>query len=76
MSNKEIPVIPVKTREQVSSEYSTKYNPVSVRMLNAQIEKYELPIKPNTSFFPKQQKIIYEALGYPPSVDRTLYENV
>ena len=68
--------IPIKTREQIAEEYSTPNNHVSVKTLNAHIEKYELPIKPNSSLFPKQQKQIYETLGYPPSVDRSLYENV
>jgi competence protein ComGC len=66
-------MITIKTREQVAKEYGKH---VTVKMLNAHIEKYELPIKANTSLFPKQQKQIYETLGYPSCVDRKLYEDV
>ena len=64
-------IIPVKTREEVAIEYG-----ITVKILNAQIIKYDLPIKPYASLFPKQQKIIYETLGYPPSVKRSLYDEV
>ena len=73
MPNKEIPV---KTREQIANEYTTEQSKVSVKMLNGQIEKYEIPVKAQLNFFPKQQKHIYEVLGYPPSVDKDLYKDV
>ena len=63
--------IDVKTREDVAQEYN-----VSIKVLNAHIEKHHIEIPPYTLLFPKQQKEIYEKLGYPPSVDRSLYENV
>ena len=63
--------IDVKTREDVAQEFG-----VSIKVLNAHIEKHHIEIPPYTLLFPKQQKEIYEKLGYPPSVDRSLYENV
>ena len=68
--------IPIKTRQQIADEYSTKYNKVTVKTLNNHIEKHKLDIPNGGSFFPKQQKMIYETLGYPLCVDRALYKNV
>ena len=68
--------IPVKNREQIADEYTTEQSKVTVKVINSQIEKYELPIKPNSTLFPKQQKIIYETLGYPLCVDKELYKDV
>ncbi len=78
LKNKSMPnrEIPIKSRKQIADEYSTETEKVTVKLLNEHIEKYELPIKPYSTFFPKQQKDIYETFGYPLSVDRELYKNV
>ena len=68
--------IPVKQRIVFVAEFSTETHVVTVKMLNACIKKHKLPIDPYTSLYPKDQKILYELWGYPPSVDRSLYENV
>lgn len=64
-------IIPPKTRDVVASEFG-----ITVKVLNATIERYELDIPSYGMLFPKQQKLIYEALGYPNCVNREDYKNV
>ena len=62
---------PPKTRQQNAAEFNT-----TVKILNTQIEYFELDIPEGILLFPKQQKLIYEALGYPNSVNKEDYKNV
>ncbi len=64
-------IILPKTRDIVAAEFG-----ITVKVLNATIERYELDIPPYGILFPKHQKLIYEALGYPNCVNREDYENV
>jgi hypothetical protein len=64
-------IIPPKTRDIVAAEFG-----ITVKVLNAIIQRYELDILQYGMLFPKQQKLIYETLGYPNCVDREDYKNV
>ena len=55
---------PPKTRQQIAAEFNT-----TVKILSTQIEYYKLEISEGILLFPKQQKLIYEALGYPNCVN-------
>jgi hypothetical protein len=63
--------IPLKTRQIIANEYDA-----TAKVLNSQIEHYQLNIPHNVLLFPKQQKMIYETLGYPNCVDPNDYKNV
>ena len=60
-----------KTRQEIAAEYKT-----TVKILNTQIEYYKLEIPEGILLFPKQQKLIYEALGYSNGVNKEDYKNV
>ena len=64
--------IPLKTRQQVADEYTD----VTIKVLNGAIERHKLDIPPGGALFPKHQKLIYVALGYPPGVNPKDYENI
>ena len=68
--------IPIKTRQQIADEYSSDQSKVTVKVLNNHIEKHHLNILEGCNLFPKQQKEIYETLGYPLSVNRHDYKDV
>jgi hypothetical protein len=63
--------IPLKTRQQVADELN-----VTIKVLNGAIERHKLNIPHGGALFPKHQKLIYEALGYPSGVNPKDYENV
>jgi hypothetical protein len=60
-----------KTRKEIAVEYNT-----TVKIINSQIEHYKLDIAEGVLLFPKQQKMIYEVLGYPNCVNPNDYKNV
>ena len=62
---------PPKTRQQIAVELNT-----TVKILNTQIEYFKLDIPEGILLFPKQQKLIYEALSYPRCVNKADYENI
>jgi hypothetical protein len=64
--------IPLKTRQQVADEYFD----TTIKVLNGAIERHKLNIPHGGALFPKHQKLIYEALGYPLGVNPKNYENV
>jgi hypothetical protein len=64
--------IPLKSRQQVAAEYPN----VTIKALNGAIERHGLNIPHGGALFPKHQKLIYEALGYPSNVNPKNYENV
>jgi hypothetical protein len=59
-----------KTRIQVADEYNITTKTLVARLANIGI------ILPDGSLSPKTQKQIYDALGYPSSVDRSDYDDV
>lgn len=60
----------VKTRQQIANEFKT-----STKTLKNWLAKHGI-ILPQCSLRPRLQKLIYEALGYPPCVNKFEYENV
>lgn len=52
-----------KTRKQIAYEYGV--NPVTLRR---RLEKIQIQL-PSGDLFPAYQKLVYQALGYPPGVD-------
>ena len=59
-----------KTRIQVAIEYNITTKTLITRLRDLDI------ILPGGSLSPKTQKQIYDALGYPSSVDRSDYDDV
>lgn len=62
------PIIPPKTREKMASEYG-----VPVRNFSKRISPLNIP---SGDIFLLNQKRIYEHLGFPPSVKKSLYDGV
>lgn len=60
----------MKTRQQIADEYG-----VSTKTLNNWLILHDI-ILPKCGVTPKYQKLIYEALGYPPCVEKANYEEI
>jgi hypothetical protein len=62
--------IPSKTRRQIADEFDIHY-----QTLWRRLEKNGIKL-PKGRLLPKWQKVVYEELGYPKSVQRSDYEEV
>jgi hypothetical protein len=60
-----------KTRQQIAGEYGFR----SVKTLRTKLLMLEIKLPPGL-ICPKWQKVIYEALGYPPGVLKSDYQEV
>lgn len=69
MSNKKNKTFPSKTRKQIAAEYG--FDP---KTLKSQLERKDLII-PNGIILPVFQKDIYEALGYPNTDVKELFQH-